>query len=802
MNYPHVIEVVIPLPIDNTFDYLVSEAEYELIKVGFRVVVSFGSKKLYTGIVLNKSKNKNIEYDLKEIKFIVDDLACVSQSQINFFKWISQYYMCPLGNVFESALPKSFLIKSESVLIAKNKFIDDNISEKSIKILEKINEKNEIILKDLSKLFDNSIINNVNELIYKEYIEIKEEVFSSYSQKFQNFYSINSSIEIKSLKLRSEKQKKIIDYFVQNSHIQNHLKHNIMKDCDVSSNVIEGLVKKKLIIKNKIKVERLSFQNEIKEKKIILSNSQLKALKQIKNNFLNSNVVNLLGVTSSGKTEIYISLITEYLKSGKSVLFLVPEIALTTQLVLRFKEFFSNELIVYHSSISQNIRHEIWNELNSTNSPKIILGVRSSIFLPHKNLSLIIVDEEHENSYKQFDPMPRYNARDCAIFLSKFLNIKSLVGSATPSSETYNNSINNKFSLVELNERYGKFLPPEIILIEPSKSENTFFSDELIKYIKTALESDSQIILFRNRRGYSTYLKCSACNHINICPNCDVSLTYHLSDNLEKCHYCGFSREMNINCDSCSLPTMKKCGVGTQTVENEFHRLFPKIKLIRFDYDTTRSKKNLKQIINDFQDKKYQVLIGTQMIAKGLNFTNVDLVGIIESDFLLNYPDFRSHEKYYQLIKQVSGRAGRSRSRGRVVLQTDYIHHYLHKRLIDNNYRDFYNFQLIQRKEFNYPPFSKLIKIRFKSKKIDILDSSSKWFCDAVNNLINCTVLGPEFPLVSKINNFHIKDLIVKIEKDQNILVTKKKLNKLIKTFNDYPKFRSVKISVDVDPYN
>ena len=398
--------------------------------------------------------------------------------------------------------------------------------------------------------------------------------------------------------------------------------------------------------------------------------------------------------------------------------------------------------------------------------------------------------------------MPRYNARDCAIFLSKFLNINCLLGSATPSLETYNNSINNKFSLVELNERYGKFLPPEIILIEPSKSENTFFSDELIKYIKTALESDSQIILFRNRRGYSTYLKCSACNHINICPNCDVSLTYHLSDNLEKCHYCGFSREMNINCDSCSLPTMKKCGVGTQTVENEFHRLFPKIKLIRFDYDTTRSKKNLKQIINDFQDKKYQVLIGTQMIAKGLNFTNVDLVGIIESDFLLNYPDFRSHEKYYQLIKQVSGRAGRSRSRGRVVLQTDYIHHYLHKRLIDNNYRDFYNFQLTQRKEFNYPPFSKLIKIRFKSKKIDILDSSSKWFCDAVNNLINCTVLGPEFPLVSKINNFHIKDLIVKIEKDQNILVTKKKLNKLIKTFNDYPKFRSVKISVDVDPYN
>jgi len=802
LNYPHVIEVVIPLPIDNTFDYLVSEAEFELIKVGCRVVVSFGSKKLYTAIVLKKSKNKNIEYDLKEIKFIIDDVACVSQSQINFFKWISQYYMCPLGNVFESALPKSFLIKSESVLIAKEKLIDDNISEKSIEILEKINENNQIILKDLSKLFDSSIINNINELIYKEYIEIKEEVFSSYSQKYQNLYSINNSIEIRSFKLRSDQQKKIINYFIKNNHIQNHLKYDIMKYCDVSSNVIEGLVKKKLLIKNKIKVDRLSFQYEIKEKKIILSKSQLQAFKEIKNNFSNSNVVNLLGVTSSGKTEIYISLIIEYLKSGKTVLFLVPEIALTTQLVLRFKQFFSNELIVYHSSISQNIRHEIWNELNSTNSPKIILGVRSSIFLPHKNISLIIVDEEHENSYKQFDPKPRYNARDCAIFLSKYLKINCLLGSATPSLETYNNSINNKFSLVELKERYGNFLPPEIILIEPPKSENTFFSNELIKYVKTTLESEKQIILFRNRRGYSTYLKCSACNHINICPNCDVSLTYHLNDNLEKCHYCGFSREMNINCDSCSLPAMKKCGVGTQTIESEFHKLFPKIKLIRFDYDTTRSKKNLEKIINDFQDKKYQVLIGTQMIAKGLNFTNVELVGIIESDFLLNYPDFRSHEKYYQLIKQVSGRAGRSNSRGKVVLQTDYIHNYLHNRLVDNNYRDFYNFQLSQRKEFNYPPFSKLIKIKFKSKKIEIIDSSSKWFCDAVKNLINCTVLGPEFPLVSKINNFHIKDLIIKIEKEQNLSRTKKRLNKLIKTFNDYPKFRSVKISVDVDPYN
>jgi|TARA_B100001093_G_scaffold182727_1_gene175288 primosomal protein N' (replication factor Y) len=802
LNYPYVVEVVIPLPIDKTFDYLVSKAEYEIIQVGCRVVVNFGSKKLYTAIVINKSKNINIEYSLKEIKFIIDDIPCVSQSQINFFKWISEYYMCPIGNVFDAALPKSLLIRSETVLRVKNNRIDNNISKKSIEILKAVDECKEIVVKDLSKLFNNSILNNLNELIHKEYIEVKEEVFSSYSEKYQNFYSMNNSIEIKTLKIRSKKQKIIIDYFLKNNQTQNYLKSEIILACNVSSNVIEALVKNKVLIKKKIKVDRLNFKNEVKQKSITLSKAQNNTFKQIKNNFLKSDVVNLLGVTSSGKTEIYISLVSEYLKKGKSVLFLVPEIALTTQLVLRFKQFFSSELIVYHSSISQNVRHEIWNELNANDSAKIVLGVRSSIFLPHKNISLIIVDEEHENSYKQFDPKPRYNARDCAIYLTKYLKINCLLGSATPSLETYNNSINNKFSLVELQERYGNFLPPEIILIEPSTSKNTFFSKKLIENIKTTLELNNQIILFRNRRGYSTYLKCSACNHINICPNCDVSLTYHLNGNLEKCHYCGYSREMNINCESCSLPAMEKCGVGTQTVESEFNRLFPGTKLARFDYDTTRSKKNLKRIINDFQDKKYQVLIGTQMIAKGLNFTNVDLVGIIESDFLLNYPDFRSHEKYYQLIKQVSGRAGRSKSRGRVIIQTNYIHNYIHKRLIDNNYKNFYNFQLNQRKEFNYPPFSKLIKITFKSKKIDSLNFSSKWFYSAVKNLTNCKVLGPEFPLVSKINNFHIKDLLVKIDKLQNTRSIKKSLKKLIKTFNEYPKFKSVKISVDVDPYN
>ncbi|MEC7876559.1 MAG: primosomal protein N' [Bacteroidota bacterium] len=802
MNYPYVIEVIIPLPIDNTFDYLVSESEFELISVGCRVVVSFGSKKLYTGIVLSKSKNVNIDFNLKEIKFIVDEIPCVGVSQINFYRWISNYYMCPIGTVFDAALPKSLLIRSETVVKLKNDNLHDSLSEKSIHLLEVINQNQEILVKDLSRIFGNSILKDVNELIYKDIIEIKQEVYSTYIEKYQIFYSLNSKIKFESISLRTNKQKEVIDFFLKNNQEQYFSKSTILDALKISSSVIDGLVKKELLIKNKLKVDRLKSEFEIKEKKINLSQAQLKAFDNIKSDFQETNVVNLMGVTSSGKTEVYISLVKEYLKDGKSVLFLVPEIALTTQLVLRFKEYFSSELIVYHSSISSNIRYEIWNELNSNKSPKIILGVRSSIFLPHKNLSLIIVDEEHENSYKQFEPNPRYNARDCAIYLAKFLNINCLLGSATPSLETYYNSINNKFSLVKLNERYGNFSPPEIKLIEPSKSDKSLFSSELLKHIENTLSSDNQVILFRNRRGYSTYLKCSACNHVNICPNCDVSLTYHLNDNLEKCHYCGFSRQMSINCNSCSLTTMKKCGVGTQTLESEFSKLFPTVKLARFDYDTTRSKKNLKKIINDFQDKKFQVLIGTQMIAKGLNFRNVDLVGVIESDFLLNYPDYRSHEKYFQLIKQVSGRAGRSLSRGKVVIQTNYKNHYIHQRIIDNNYQDFYNFQLNQRKEFNYPPFSKLIKISLKSKKIEILNISSEWFYSAIKNMIDFQILGPEFPIISRINNFYIKDILIKIDDFSYLKSTKNNLSKLLKRFAEYPEFKSVKISVDIDPYN
>ena len=559
----------------------------------------------------------------------------------------------------------------------------------------------------------------------------------------------------------------------------------------LSSEAIEDLKEK----------EYLKFNEKLQSNKYELSKEQYEAYNDLikKDEKFRTHV--LQGTTGSGKTIVYFNAIKKKIEEGYQALILLPEIGLTNDFEKKFIDFFGFRPAIWHSSVTKKNKKIIWSGLAS-NKIKVVIGARSALFLPFKNLGLIIVDEEHENSYKQFEPNPRYNARDCAIYLAKFLNINCLLGSATPSLETYYNSINNKFSLVKLNERYGNFSPPEIKLIEPSKSGKSLFSSELLKHIENTLSSDNQVILFRNRRGYSTYLKCSACNHVNICPNCDVSLTYHLNDNLEKCHYCGFSRQMSINCNSCSLPAMKKCGVGTQTLESEFSKLFPTVKLARFDYDTTRSKKNLKKIINDFQDKKFQVLIGTQMIAKGLNFSNVDLVGVIESDFLLNYPDYRSHEKYFQLIKQVSGRAGRSLSRGKVVIQTNYKNHYIHQRIIDNNYQDFYNFQLNQRKEFNYPPFSKLIKISIKSKKIEILNISSEWLYSAIKNMIDFQILGPEFPIVSRINNFYIKDILIKIHDFSYLKSTKNNLSKLLKRFAEYPEFKSVKISVDIDPYN
>ncbi len=798
------IEVVLPLPIDKTFYYSLSPNEFNNISIGFRVVVSFGKKKLYTAIVVNKFLNKIFDYNLKDIEYIVDSKPCINENQIKLFNWISNYYMCPIGKVYESALPKLLLIKSETVIEVLSNQKEHDLSEKAQNLFNSISNFSEISFIDIIKLFGKESINLIDELAINNNVKIKEEIYDSYRPKTENVFQLNYDLinNLDFSNLRSDNHKNIISFFLeQNQNFQESQK-KLKERFNVSTNILNNLVKKNILIKSKKQIDRFNHSKFFKNISIKLTNDQIESFNKINREIENKRVVLFRGVTSSGKTEIYIEIIKKILAKKLSVLFLVPEIALTTQLVSRLENFFPSNLHVYHSGINPNKRFEIWNDLLDSKNPKVILGARSSIFLPFNNLGLIIVDEENEVSYKQFESRPLYNARDLAVFISKQNNIGCVLASATPSIETFNNALINKYSLIELNSRYGNFESPELIFNEKDNKESLVLSSLMIKEIKLALSQNKQVIIFRNRRGYSTYLQCSACLNIDQCPNCDVSLTLHINQRLLKCHYCGFSKNESKNCNSCGLQALERKGVGTQLVENQIKMLFPEIKVARLDYDTTRKKSSFKDLISSFENNDFQILVGTQMISKGLDFTNVSLVCVIESDFLLNYPDFRSHERYFQLIKQVSGRAGRSGSRGKVIIETKNINHYVNKRIVENDDDNFYKNQIIQRKEFNYPPFTRLIKIVLKSKKNEKLYKSSNWLAQSLRKILNIEVLGPEPPLVSRINNFYIMNILIKVDLKSNLSFQKSLIKKIITKFNNYPEFRPVKVLIDVDPYN
>ena len=799
------IEVVLPLPIDKTFNYAVNRNEFINISNGSRVVVSFGKKKLYTAIVINKFSNKNYEYELKEIEFIVDDKPCVNQYQIEFYNWISSYYMCPIGKVYETALPKLFLIKSETIIDVISDDNTNKLSNKANDLYQSISNFKEISVIDLVKLHGRDSMKLVNELVLNDFVKIREEIFENYKPRTKIFYELNFEIlenEFTIADLRSENQKKIIEFFLSKKRKFIESQNDLMQTFSVSVSILNSLVKKNILIKKKIVVDRFDYSKIDKNIKINLTKDQENTFNEINHELKKNNVVLFKGVTSSGKTEIYVELIKKVLEKKMNVLFLVPEIALTTQLVSRLKKYFPNNLHVYHSGINPNLRYEIWNDLKSSVEPKVVLGARSSIFLPFNNLGLIIVDEENEVSYKQFKSPPLYNARDLAVYISKVMNSRCILASATPSIESFHNSKIKKYSLVQLNKRYGDFESPELIFDDPSSDSSMLLSQTMISEIKKELENNKQIIIFRNRRGYSTYIQCTACLNVDQCPNCDVSLTFHINKKLLKCHYCGYSKDESTTCSKCGLQALEKKGVGTQLIEEKISSLFPNIKVARLDYDTTRKKSSFKDIISRFEDNEFQILVGTQMVTKGLDFKNVSLVCVIESDFLLNYPDFRSHERYFQLIKQVSGRAGRSGSRGRVIIQTKNINHYVNRRIIENDDINFYKNEINQRKEFNYPPFSRLIKINLKSKKNEILFNSANWLADSLRNISNIEVLGPEYPLISRINNFFIVNILLKIDSKSNIPNQKKLIEIVLSRFNKYPEFRSVKILIDVDPYN
>ena len=811
------IEVIVPLPISKTLTYQVSYEEYKVLLRGFRVAVTVGKSKIYSGIVFKKHQNVPDLFYPKPIHSILDDKPIVTKGQLELWDWVSKYYLTSIGLVMKAAMPSAYLLSSESILTCNIYEIQksNEISDNEFLIYEAIKTK-DLSVKELNNLFkSNKTMRYIKQLINLGYISIKQKFVEKFKEKKSPYLKINSKYLVKSklknlinsLEKKAPKQKQIILSYLALKDDSNWISQKKIKIQTSSPNSsFKSLFRKKIFNKKNISESRLNFEFEENLSEYSLTKEQLIAYGEIKEKFRQNNVVLFRGVTSSGKTEVYFKLINEIIKKNKQVLYLVPEISITAQMVTRLRVRFGSKVLVYHSRFNNNERAEMWSKIikNDINA-KIILGARSSIFLPFKNLGLIVVDEEHESSFKQFDPSPRYHARDLAIYLGKILKIKTLLGSATPSAESYNNMINGKYGYVELLVRYRGLKMPKISVIDlkeeiRKKKNDEFFSDNLIKKINETIRIGKKIIIFKNRRGYAPSIECNSCGYIPKCENCDVTLTYHQYSNKLVCHYCGFSNFYDKRCLKCSDVDLTIKGFGTQKIEEKIQEIIPNALVERMDYDSTRKKNSFDKIIKNFESGESNILIGTQMVSKGLDFKNVGLVVIISADNLINFPDFRSHERCFQILSQVAGRAGRSDERGEVMLQTYNSKHILIKQIANNDFKEMITNQLEERKLFKYPPFVRLIKIILKSKNYDNLQISSKWLGNVLKNFFGNNLLGPVSPYISKIRNDHLINIIIKYDEKTSRSKTKKILTKVVKSFQSISTFRSVKITIDVDP--
>ena len=812
----HFIDVILPIPIQKTFTYSVTEDEANFLQKGMRVAVSFGKSKIYSALVLNIHQTKPTLYEAKEIHQILDETPLVNEQQLQHWQWLSDYYMCSLGDVYRASLPSAFLLESETIINKNQSFIDTTIlTDDEFLIFEALEHQSHLTIHQVADILGKKkVMPIVNELLKKSAITIKEEIYEQYKPKLVKYvrldpdYNSDDSLEKLLEQLsRAKKQREAVLSFFQLSTANKPIKVKSLEDkANVSSSIIKSLVDKNIFEFYHIQTDRIQFKGDTNSLKV-LNKFQEKALTEIRESFTKKEVTLLHGITSSGKTEVYTKLIQEVLDKGKQVLFLLPEIALTTQIITRLQFYFGDQISVFHSKYTMNERVEVWNNvLENKTKAKIILGARSSIFLPFSNLGLIVVDEEHETSYKQFEPSPRYNARDAAIVLAKIHHAKVLLGSATPSLESYFNAQQNKYGFVELNRRFGNVLLPKIELIDVKekhrkKEMKGHFSDRLLKCIQEALNEKEQVILFQNRRGFSPVVECKTCGVSPQCPNCDVSLTYHKFKHELRCHYCNYQRPMPNNCGACGSNALDNKGFGTEQIELELKELFPDYKIGRMDLDTTRGKHGYQKIIGAFEAREIDVLVGTQMLSKGLDFDNVSLVGILNADTMLNFPDFRAHERAYQMMVQVSGRAGRSKKQGNVAIQTYNPYHQILQQVSITNFGEMYKEQLQERWQYKYPPYYRLIKITLKHKDYNRVDTGVNWLTKALQNSFGEYVLGPTAPAVSRIRNQYIKNIVIKIPPKKSLAHTKKQLQKIKNTFEAVSVFRPIRFIIDVDAY-
>ena len=781
-----------------------------------RVAVSFGKSKMYTGLVLNIHTNAPTLYEAKEIHQILDEIPLVNEKQLQHWQWIANYYMCSLGDVYRASLPSAFLLESETIIYKNDAFLDETIlADDEFLIFEALQQQSQLTIHQvIAILGKKKVMPIVNGLIKKEAIVIKEEIYEQYKPKLiryvrlhKNYTSDDSLGKLLKELSNAKKQREAVLGFFQLLTTKKPIKAKDLEEkAVVSSSILKSLVDKEILEFYHIQIDRVQYKGDTNDLKV-LNEFQEKALAEIKETFKEKDVTLLHGITSSGKTEVYTKLIQEVLDEGKQVLFLLPEIALTTQIIVRLQYYFGEQISVFHSKYSINERVEVWNNvLNNKPKARIILGARSSVFLPFSNLGLIVVDEEHETSYKQFEPSPRYNARDAAIVLAKIHKAKILLGSATPSLETYYNAQQNKYGFVELNRRHGNVQLPKIELInvkekQRKKEMKGHFSDRLLTLIQEALDLKEQVILFQNRRGYSPVVECKTCGVSPECPNCDVTLTFHKFKHELRCHYCSYQRAMPNSCGACGSNTLDTKGFGTEQIELELKEIFPDFKIGRMDLDTTRGKHGYQKIIGAFEAKEIDVLVGTQMLSKGLDFENVSLVGILNADTMLNFPDFRAHERGYDMMVQVSGRAGRSKKQGNVAIQTYNPFHQILQQVSTTNYTEMYKEQLQERYQYKYPPYYRLIKITLKHRDYNKVDSGVNWLFKALYSSFGEHVLGPTAPAVARIRNQYIKNIIIKIPPKQGLANTKNQITKIRNTFEVVADFRPIRFIIDVDAY-
>lgn len=813
----HFINVILPIPLQRLFTYSITEAEAEFLKKGMRVAVPFGKKKIYTALVYEIHRQAPEAYEAKPIHQILDDQPIVNETQLQHWEWVADYYMCSLGEVYRAALPSAFLLESETIVLRQPDFTEDSVlTDEEFLIYEALQQQSQLSVLEISNMLSKkNVFPVLNSMLDKGAVLLKEEIYEQYKPKLVKYVRLNEVYRadealngmLDAMSRAKKQYQALMTYFSLEASTGKPIKaKELQEQAQVSSAVVKSLVEKDILEFYEIRVDRVSFKEADGQLKV-LNEFQEQAFQEIKKSFDSKAVTLLHGVTSSGKTEVYAKLIQEQLDLGKQVLFLLPEIALTTQLIERLQAYFGGKIAVFHSKYSMNERVEVYNNvLQSKPKAQLVLGARSSLFLPFTNLGLVIVDEEHETSYKQFDPSPRYHARDAAILLAHMHQAKTLLGSATPSLESNYNATNEKYGLVSLTRRYGAVQLPEIALVDikekhRKKRMTGHFSDDLIKHITEALENKEQIILFQNRRGYSPVVECETCGVSPQCPNCDVSLTYHKYRKELRCHYCNYRQAMPLSCGACGSQNLNTIGFGTEQIELELNELFPDYNIGRMDLDTTRGKYGYQKIIGAFQAHEIDILVGTQMLSKGLDFGNVSLVGVLNADNMLNFPDFRAHERTFHMLVQVAGRSGRSKKRGKVLIQTFNPYHQILQQVSTNDYAAMYKEQLEDRWQFHYPPFYRVLRITLRHRDLIRLEEAAQWFGKSLENAFHENVLGPTSPNVSRVRNLYIKHITVKIPPKQSLKGTKRHIEKIKTNFQAIGHYRSVRLGIDVDAY-